>query len=293
MTRALVLAGPTGAGKTALSLVVARAFDAVVVSADAMQVYRGFDIGTGKVTPAERAVVSHYAIDVVDAEQPFDAADFIAIADAAIAAHPRVIVAGGTSLYLQALVRGLVQTPPIDAGLRAELAAKPDLHGSLANVDPELAARLHPNDRVRVSRGLEVYLQTGQRLSELQRAHAEQPDRVATVARWVDRDDLEARIDARVHEMIAAGYVDEAGGLLNAGVSRLAKPMMSLGYRHLAEHLLDDLPRDEAIRRTQRDSRQLARKQRNWMRVLRYPRIVGDDVDAAMAAAEAAFGGGA
>jgi tRNA dimethylallyltransferase len=213
----LVLAGPTAAGKTAAAVAVARAHGAVVVSADAMQVYRGLDVGTAKATAEERAAAPHFGLDVVDPDQPFDAAAFVALADAVRAEHPRVVVAGGTSLYLQALVRGLVQTPPVDPALRAELEALPDPHAELQRVDPALAERLHPHDRVRIVRGLEVFRQTGQRLSALQGAHAEQPDRVAHEGLWLDDPDLgahDARIAARVEAMVARGYLEEVRAVL-------------------------------------------------------------------------------
>ena len=283
--RVLVLGGPTSAGKSGVAVAIAEALDAVVLSADAMQVYRGMDIGTGKVTAEERRGVPHLGLDQVAPDEAFDAADFVALADAALARHPRVVVAGGTSLYLRALIRGLAQTPPVDPSLRAELEALPDPHAALAEVDPALAARLHPNDRVRVVRGLEVFRSSGERLSDLQAAHAAQPDRVHAAALWLDRDDLNARIDARVHQMVADGYVEEVRGLLEAGYARTLKPMQSLGYRHLSDHVLDGLPLDEAIRRTQRDTRRFARKQRNWMRQLGWPRVDHDREQAALDAA--------
>lgn len=284
----LVLAGPTAAGKTEAAIAVAREFDAVVLSADAMQVYRGMDVGTGKATPAERAAAPHFGLDLVDVDQPFDAAAFVAVADRVLAEHPRVVVAGGTSLYLQALIRGLVATPPVDPGLRAEIEALPDLWAALSEVDPALAARLHPHDRVRLVRGLEVFRASGQRLSELHDAHAAAPDRVATVGLWLDRADLDARIEARVEAMLARGYVDEVRGLLDRGYARTLKPMLSLGYRHLCDHVLDGLPLDEAARRTVRDTKRFARKQRTWMRTLGFPQELGG-VESALAAAARAF----
>ncbi len=286
----LVVAGPTSAGKTEAALVVAEATGAVIVSADAMQVYRGLDIGTGKATPEEQARAPHFGIDVVDPDEPFDAGDFVALADEVIARHPRVVVAGGTSLYLRSLLRGLVESPPVDPALRAELEALPEPHQALAAVDPALAERLHPHDRVRIVRGLEVFRQTGRRLSALQDEHARAPHRVAHVALWLDRDDLAERIDARVHAMIARGYVDEVRGLLDRGYARTLKPLQSLGYRHLCDHVLDGLDLDEAARRTQRDTRRLARKQRTWMRGLGFPEVRADDVSAIVAAARRAFG---
>lgn len=286
----LVLAGPTASGKTEASLAVAQRYGATVISADAMQVYRGLDIGTAKATPAERAQVPHEGIDLVDPHEPFDAAAFAALADEVIARGAPVVVAGGTSLYIRALLRGLVPTPSVDPDLRQHLEGMPDAWARLREVDPVLAARLHPNDRIRVIRGLEVWHQTGRRLSELQAEHAAQPDRHTSVGLWLDRDDLDERIDARVLQMMDAGYLEEVQGLLESGVTRELKPMRSLGYRHLCDHLLDGLPLDEAIRRTQRDTRHFARKQRNWMRQLGFERVLPDVMPAVWAAAEAAFG---
>lgn len=289
--RVLVIAGPTSAGKSDVALAVAERFDAVVLSADAMQVYRGMDIGTGKIGAGERARAPHYGLDLVWPDQPFDASDFVRVADEVLARHPRVVVAGGTSLYLRALIRGLVPTPPVDPALRTELEALPDLHERLAVVDPVLAARLHPNDRVRLVRGLEVFYSTGRRLSALQAEHAKAPDRVRATGLWLDRSDLYERIDARVQHMIEEGYVEEVASLLEAGHSRQLKPMQSLGYRHLCDHLLDGLPLEEAVRRTARDTRQFARKQRNWMRVLDFPQVMDEgQLPAALAAAADTFG---
>ena len=286
----LVLCGPTSAGKTEVALEVAERCEAVIVSADAMQVYRGMDIGTGKATPEERARVAHLGIDVADPDEPFDASEFASICLQAIETHPRVIVAGGTSLYIRSVIRGLVKTPPVDPALRASLEAQEDLHAQLAEVDPVLADRLHPNDRVRLIRGLEVFHSAGVRLSDLQAAHQAEPDRVQAEGVWLDRIDLDARIDSRVHDMIARGYVDEVRGLLGAGYGSHLKPMQSLGYRHLCAHLQDGVDLDETVRRTQRDTRRFARKQRTWMKSLGYPRVVDAPLQAALAAADRAFG---
>src|SRR5690606_5707082 len=140
-------------------------------------------------------------------------------------------VAGGTSLYLRAMVRGLVPTPEVDPALRAELEGLPDLYPRLEAVDPALAARLHPNDRLRLVRGLEVFHATGRRLSALQDEHARAPDRVRAVGLWLDRSDLDARIDRRVRRMLDDGYAEEVRRLLDAGYGRELKPMQSLGYR--------------------------------------------------------------
>lgn len=288
--RALVLAGPTSAGKTAVAIEVAGAFDAVVLSADAMQVYRRLDIGTGKATPEERSRVPHEGIDLVEPDEAFSAGDFVALGDEVVTRHARVVVAGGTSLYLRSWLRGLVRTPPVDLALRRNLESHEDLHVELARVDPPLAARLHPADRVRVVRGVEVYRQTGRRLSDLQAEHAQAPDRVAHRALWLDREDLFDRIDARVIAMVDAGWVDEVRAVLDAGFDRSLKPLQSLGYRHVCDHVIDGLPLPEAIRRTQRDTRHFARKQRTWMRGMGYPRVTDDAVNRARGLAEALWG---
>lgn len=288
--RVLVLAGPTAAGKSAAALAVAERWDAVVLSADAMQVYRGMDVGTGKVTATERARARHEGLDLVDPDEAFDAAAFVALADRVLATEPRVVVAGGTSLYVQALIRGLVETPAVSPTVRAELEAEPNLHARLASVDAPLARRLHPNDRIRLVRGLEVWLATGRRLSDLHAEHAGRPDRVDAVGVWLDRHELDERIDARVHAMMANGYLDEVHALLSAGFHRDLKPMLSLGYRHLCDHVLDGLDLAEAVHRTQRDTRRFARKQRTWMRTLGFPKADTDHARAVLDAAKAAFG---
>jgi tRNA dimethylallyltransferase len=286
----LMLGGPTAAGKTEAAIAVAEAFGAVIVSADAMQVYRGMDIGTAKVTPEERARAPHVGIDLVDPNQDFDVSDFLALADEAIASGAPVVVAGGTGFYLQALLRGLVRTPPVDPVLRAGLEADPELYRRLQEADPVLAERLHPNDRVRLVRGMEVFLQLGRRLSELQDEHATAPNRVEAVGLHLDRDDLDARIDARVLQMMERGYLEEVRGLLAAGYGPELKPMQSLGYRHLASHLLHGLPLEEAVRLTQRDTRRFARKQRTWMNTLRFEEVREGHVRRALEVAGVAFG---
>ncbi|MBT3223189.1 MAG: tRNA (adenosine(37)-N6)-dimethylallyltransferase MiaA [Proteobacteria bacterium] len=282
----LVLAGPTSAGKSDAAIEVALRFDAVILSADAMQVYRKMDIGTGKVSVEEQQLVPHEGIDIVDPDQSFNAADFIALTDEVMSRHDRVVVAGGSSLYIRSMIRGLVPAPPVDPAYRRHLEAATDLHEQLALVDPPLAARLHFNDRVRLIRGLEVHQSTGRRLSDLQAEHATMPDRIRAVGVWLDRPNLAERINARVHMMVDAGYVAEVSALLDSGYSRELKPMQSLGYRYFCAHLLDSLPLDEAIRLTQRDTRHFSRKQRNWKRQLGFVEAFDDHCQAAMEVAE-------
>ncbi len=262
----LVITGPTAAGKSAGALAIAEEYGATIVAMDAMTVYRGMDIGTAKPTPEDRRRVPHRGLDLRKPTESFAAVDFVAVAEAALAEGGPVVMCGGTPFYLRAFLDGLVPAPPADAALRAELSALEDPWTRLQAVDPVLAARLHPNDRVRIVRGLEVHALTGTPLSAL---HAsDQPVRRDCEVVWVDHPSLNERIDARVLGMIDAGYVQEVAGLLESGVPRDCKPMLSLGYKHLAAHLLDGVAIEEAVRLTQRDSRTFARKQRTFLRGL-------------------------
>ncbi|MCB9797564.1 MAG: tRNA (adenosine(37)-N6)-dimethylallyltransferase MiaA [Alphaproteobacteria bacterium] len=288
--RVLVLGGPTAAGKTAAAMAVKDRWpEAELVSADAMQVYRGMDIGTGKPSPEELAAYPHHCVDIREPTEPYNAADFAADADAVIAGGRPVVVVGGTGFYLRALLLGFAPAPSGDAALRAELEALPDPHGELARVDPELAAALHPNDLVRVVRGLEVFRLTGTPLSVLHRTHALSERHPATRL-WLDHPELNARIDARVIDMMQRGYLDEVRGLLDRGVSADAKPMRSLGYRWMSAAILEGLELEEAVRRTQRDTRRFARKQRGMLRAIGgFEPIDARDIARVLAAAEEAF----
>lgn len=266
MSRLLVIGGPTAAGKTAAALHVACLWGADLVSADAMQVYRGLDIGTAKPPPYVLRRYPHRALDVRDPDQPFSVTDFLAEVEAASQESERVVVVGGTPFYLAALIRPLTPLPPADPALRARLETLPDPHAALSELDPVTAGRLHPNDRVRVLRALEVFHLAGRPMSALF-AEDRREARALAVA-WLDRPvpELDARIEARLQRMMERGYLDEVRALLAAGYKCDLKPMRSLGYKHLADHLLDGLPLEEAVRRTARDTRRLARKQRTWAR---------------------------
>ena len=268
----LLLGGPTAAGKSDLAVELAMRHGAAIVSADAMTVYRGLDVGTAKPDPDTLARWPHACVDVRDLHESFDVTDFIAAVDRAVASHGRVIVVGGTPFYLQALVRPLAALPPGDPEVRARFEGMDDPHAELAHVDPASAARLHPNDRVRVVRALEVHAMTGRTLTDL---HAEGPRRPpldANIA-WLDRDDLRARIDLRLGQMRAHGYVEETVWALQQDGGRDARPMRSFAYRHLVRHLDGDFDLDEAIRLTSRDTWRFARKQRTWARGLGWSAI--------------------
>ncbi|HEY4745513.1 MAG TPA: tRNA (adenosine(37)-N6)-dimethylallyltransferase MiaA [Desulfuromonadaceae bacterium] len=274
----LVICGPTASGKSNLALQLARHLDAEIVNADSMQVYRGMDIGTAKPTPAQREEIRHHLIDVAAPDHHFSAADFAAAADAAIgdiaARGKRVIVAGGTGLYIRALLKGLVDSPSGAGDIRRELQTEANELGNqamlerLAQVDPELAARIHPNNRVRIIRALEVYRLTGIPLSRYQQAHGFSARRYDTlqIGIQVERTELYRRIDERVEHMVHEGLLEEVRGLLAQGYGRDLKAMRAIGYKEAAACIAGEYDRDEAIRLIQRDTRRYAKRQLTWFK---------------------------
>jgi tRNA dimethylallyltransferase len=295
----IALVGPTGAGKTELSLQLAQRLDAEIVNCDSRQVFRYLDIGTAKPTAAERAAVPHHLFDVVDPDQRFDCARYRALAAAAIAdirqRGRRVVLVGGSGLYLKVLRFGLAPAPPRDAALRARLTALEDahagaLHARLARVDAAAAARLHPHDRVRLIRALEVCELSGRPLSTWHAAHAfrgaEFECRV--IGLGVERRALYARLDARCRQMLERGLIDEVRALWQRGFGPDLPPLRSIGYRELGAHLRGQCDLDTALGAMQRATRQFAKRQLTWFR--------GDPsvewVDAERAGVEEIAGGG-
>ncbi len=274
----VVICGPTGVGKTAAAIALCEAVGGGIVGADAMQVYRFMDIGTAKPTAGEQARVHHDLIDVVDPDEDFDAARYLRLADAAIArlaAAAKVpVVVGGTGLYIRALLHGIFPGAPGNPDVRRELRRRlsaegaPALHRELAARDPEAAARIHPNDRQRIVRALEVLAVTGRPLSELQRRHGfrQQRYRALQIGLDLERRELYRRIDRRVDRMLEEGLLDEVRGLLRRGYPATLKSMQSIGYRHMAAYLAGRLDWDEAVRTLKRDTRRYAKRQLTWFR---------------------------
>ncbi|MBN2195726.1 MAG: tRNA (adenosine(37)-N6)-dimethylallyltransferase MiaA [Polyangiaceae bacterium] len=274
-----VVVGPTASGKTALAVSLAERLDGEIVSVDSVQIYRRFDLGSGKPTDAERARAPHHCIDLVDPLDSMDAARFSELADLAIAEISargrRPIVCGGTFLWVRALLFGLAPAPPADAGVRERHAAvaaqegREALHRRLATVDPIAARRLAPNDFVRVSRALEVYELSGVTLSAWQSAHGFRAPRYP--ARLVgirhSGEALDHRIGDRVAAMLAAGWIDEVRDLIADGYAE-ARPMRSVGYRQIAEEILGNQSTGDAdlATRIYRATRVFARRQRTWLR---------------------------
>lgn len=274
--RLIVLAGPTGVGKTELALQLAAACGGEIISADAMQVYRLMDIGTAKPTHRQRFRVKHHLLDVADPDEPFNAALFIKQAQPVIEAlhHQRkpVFVVGGTGLYIKALLGGLFAGPQADETLRASYRAALSAHGpvylheQLKRKDEQAALRINPQDVVRIIRALEVYEISGQSIVEQQRQHRFGESRYdyLKIGLMLDRQPLFDRIGQRTDQMMTGGFVEEVRHLLALGYAASLKPMQSLGYRHVVRYLdgLHDLP--ATIQAIKRDTRRYAKRQMTW-----------------------------
>jgi len=275
----LVLAGPTGAGKTDWAVRLAESAPVEIVSVDSALVYRGLDIGTAKPARELRERVPHHLIDICEPTESYSAGRFVPDAVAAIRdvhARRRVpLLVGGTMLYLRSLLHGLATLPQADSRLRAELDARaarqgwPALHAELARLDPEAAARVAPTDSQRIQRALEVCYNTGRPISELQRATVS-PLAGRRLHYWMlapPRAVLHERIQRRFEAMMAAGFLEEVRSLRRNGALTARHPSVrAVGYRQLWAHLDGQYPLEEAVRRGVAATRQLAKRQLTWMR---------------------------
>ena len=265
-----VILGPTASGKSALAHAVAKAAGAVVLAVDSMTVYRGMDIGTAKPTAAERAEVEYRGLDVADPDGTFSVADWLAVADTVFAEGRPVVAAGGTPLYYQSLFRGMFEGPPADDDFRRELAGweERELQRKLTEVDPEAAARIHRNDRKRLTRALEVRHLTGDTITSLQQQWASGPDRVASVRFGLSwpREELNRRINARAKAMVAAGWLDEVRGLLDRYGELSPSAREAAGYRYLGDVVRGRMKLDDALEQIKIKTRQLAKRQMTWFR---------------------------
>lgn len=271
-----IITGPTGAGKSALALQLARELEGEIINADSLALYRGFDIGTAKPGPLELALAPHHLIDVLDPDEDFDAAAYLKAARPIVeeldSRNKAPLAVGGTGFYLRALTRGLFEGPGRDDDFRRRLAEEAaeglDLHERLKAVDPETAARLAPADLVRIERALEVFHLSGKPISQWQKEHglAEKPFRVMTIV--VDRsvDELDKRIRLRTEQMIEAGLAAEVEGLLKLGWSPGLKPFGAIGYKEMLEHLKGDISLEEAGQKIYLATRRYAKRQRTWFR---------------------------
>ncbi len=282
LPRVIVVTGPTASGKTAAAVELCRRIGGEVVSADSMQVYRGMDIGTAKPTIEERKGIPHHLIDVADPRLPFSVADFVALARPALRdiLHRGLVpvICGGTGQYISALVDELVfHSAPPDPNVRARLLEEAERNGGaamlarLAGIDPEAAARLHPNDRKRILRALEVFETTGEIVTEMNRRSRSAPREFdfRTFVLDPDRPSLYHRCDLRVGRMVELGLEDEVRRLEEGGVPRSAIAMQAIGYKEMAAHLAGECAREEGIEAIRQATRQYAKRQLTWFRAMK------------------------
>ncbi|HEV3166537.1 MAG TPA: tRNA (adenosine(37)-N6)-dimethylallyltransferase MiaA [Isosphaeraceae bacterium] len=277
--RAIYLTGPTAVGKTAVGVALAQRLNAEVIALDSMTLYRGMDIGTAKPTLVERAGVTHHLVDVLDPWESASVADYRSWALLALSdiesRGKRALFVGGTALYLKVLLRGLFEGPGADPELRQSLESEADalgdlvMHARLRRLDPITADRLHPSDRRRIIRALEVMTATGLPLSSLQTEHSQpSPEGVHVFGLERPKDELRSRIDQRVAQMLASGLVDEVRRLRSGPNPLGPVPAQAVGYLEVIDLLDGRATLTETVARVQVRTRQFAKRQATWFRGL-------------------------
>lgn len=278
--KVVCIVGPTGCGKTGLGVALAERLGGEVVSCDSMQLYRGMVIGTAAPTEAETRGVPHHMVGVIDPREDYSVARYAADAaecvDAILARGKLPILVGGTGLYLDALLRGHGYAPGTTGGeTRRLLERRWDdeggevLFAELRSIDPESAAALHPNDKKRVIRALEVYRETGKTMSRHNTDTRLVPPRYEAVylgLAYADREEMKRIIDLRVDRMVAQGLFDEVRALVESGVPRTATAMQAIGYKECLGCLAGECTQDEAVAEIKLRSRQYAKRQLTWLR---------------------------
>ncbi len=274
----LAILGPTAAGKSELSIQIAKRIGGEIVNADSLQVYKYMDIGTAKPSRAEREDIPHHLIDIIDPSTEFNAGAYRKAAQEAIQElHKkgiRIILVGGTYLYVRVLLYGLIEGISANREIRDRLRRlKSDfgvsyIYEKLKSLDPGAAGRIHPNDYVRIERALEAYYITGTKMSELQEKHGFKGDEyeVLKIGIFEEREVLRKKIDQRVDRMIESGLVNEVRKLREMGFGRDLKPMQSIGYKHINQYIDGEIALDKAIELIKRDTKRLAKRQMTWLR---------------------------
>lgn len=274
----VIVLGPTAVGKSEVALHLAKSLNGEIVNADSQQVYRLMDIGTGKPSKADRERIRHHLVDIVAPNEEFNAALFRRLATESIRQiHARgrnVIVCGGTGLYLKALTRGLFegpgQDPEVRQALEQEITANgvASLYQRLERIDPTVGSSIHPNDRQRIVRALEVYRLTGRPLSEWQKEHGfqENPFEIFKIGLLRERAELYNFINLRCERMIEEGLLEEIRGLVERGFDLDLKPLRSVGYRQMGQVLRGRQSMNDAIEEMKQETRHLAKRQLTWFR---------------------------
>lgn len=279
MNKIICIAGPTASGKTALAVELAKALNAEVVSCDSMQVYRYMDIGTAKPTQEEMQGIPHHMLDIADPTEGFSVSRYCQMAapivDAILAKGKSVIIAGGTGLYMDALIRGNSFAPFPSTGMRRKLEIQADQMGMehmldlLRSIDPDSASKLHLKDRKRILRALEVYYETGETITAHNQKTQLIPPRYRPV--WfaledADRQQLYRRIDQRVVNMLEMGLLEEIQNLLARGIPEKCTAMQAIGYKEYLDALAGRCNIDEATQQVQQATRHYAKRQLTWFR---------------------------
>ena len=279
MNNIICIAGPTASGKTALAVALAKALNGEVVSCDSMQIYRRMDIGTAKPTREEMEGIPHHMLDVCEPWEEFSVSRYCQMAapivDDIVARGKTAIIAGGTGLYMDSLIKGNTFAPYPSTGMREKLEAQADSEGMeamlqlLQRIDPEAAARLHLKDRKRIIRALEVYYETGETITEHNRKTQALPPRYRAV--WMaledaDRKQLYDRIDRRVGKMLASGLIEEIRSLLAEGIPEKCTAMQAIGYKEFIDALAGRCTVEEAADQVRQSSRHYAKRQLTWFR---------------------------
>ena len=279
MNNIICIAGPTASGKTALAVALAKELNGEVVSCDSMQVYKRMDIGTAKPTPEEMQGIPHHMIDVAEPWEDFSVSRYCEMAapivDDIISRGKTAIIAGGTGLYMDSLIRGSAFAPFPSTGVRERLEAQADAEGMeamlsrLRAVDPDSAARLHLSDRKRIIRALEVFLETGETITEHNRKTQAVPPRYTPLWLGLDfseRGELYRRIDLRVGKMLEMGLIEEIQSLLDSGIPEKATAMQAIGYKEFVDALDGRCTIEEAADQVRQSSRRCAKRQLTWFR---------------------------
>lgn len=273
-----VILGPTAIGKSKVAYYLAKKYGASIINADSLQVYRCFDIGTSKPTSEEKITVPHYLIDIINPEQEFNAAIFRDMAETIISKlteeNKKIIVVGGTFLYVKILLSGLIEEIELKPELRDKIETikenkgLPYLYRILIKVDQESANKIKPNDFIRIQRSLEVFFSTRMKMSDLQQKHGFNNDnyKICKIGLQMEREELNIRINQRVDRMVRNGFIEEVKSLINKGYDTDLKPMKSIGYKELNSFLSGTLEKHEAIDLIKQNTRRYAKRQMTWLR---------------------------